>query len=364
MNYQPGIFSKYLSDAQMEVIVSEKAFVRRMLQFETSLAAAQATLGLIPTKAAAEIKEVLAGISIDPGDLAAGTLQNGIPIITMLELAKKYLSADTKKHLHYGSTSQDVIDTAQALMFHEAIDLIEPRVIILTQQLSKLIDSYGDVPCIARTRGQQAVPITFGVKVNAWLQPLQRQLERLSELKKRILVVQLGGAAGTLSAYPEKATELRVALARELKLQPAPAWHTQRDNICEFTNWLAMTTGVLGKMAADVLVMAQSEVGEVSESEEGGKSSAMPHKNNPVLSEALVAIAKINAGLQSQILVGMIHANERDATAWILEWNAIPQMLIHASTSLSHALTIAAKMKVNTDRLKDNVERFLKNSTP
>jgi len=362
MNYQAGIFSQYLSDPQMEVIVSDEALIKRMLQFETSLATAQALLGLIPEKAAAEIKEVLGGISLNPGDLAAGSLQNGIPVVTLLELVKKNLSADTKKHLHYGSTSQDVVDTGQVLMFNEAIDLIESRINSLTQQLSKLIDSYGDTPCMARTRGQQAIPVTFAIKVTAWLQPLQRQLQRLSEIKKRLLIVQLGGAAGTLSAYPEKANELRIALAKELGLQPAPAWHSQRDNIAEFTNWLAMTTGTLGKMGADVLVMAQSEVGEVIENEEGGKSSAMAHKNNPVLSEALVAIARINAGLQSQILLGMIHANERDATAWILEWNAIPQLLVHAGTSLNHAIIIATKMKVNTDRLKKNVEQFLKNS--
>jgi len=361
MDYQTGIFSLYLSDPQMAALVSDESSIKRMLLFETSLAAAQATLGLIPHKAAAEIKEVLSGSSIIPVDLAAGTLQNGIPVVTLLELVKKNLSADTKKHLHYGSTSQDVVDTAKALMFKDALQLIDSRIISLSQQLSKLVDSYGDAPCMARTRGQHAIPITFGIKVNAWLQPLQRQLQRLSELKRRLLVVQLGGAAGTLSAYPEKATELRVALAKELELQPASAWHTQRDNISEFTNWLAMTTGVLGKMGADVLIMAQSEVGEVEENEEGGKSSAMPHKNNPVLSEALVAIARINAGLQSQILLGMIHVNERDATAWILEWNAIPQMLTNAATSLSHAITIATKMNVNSEQMKNNVEQFLKN---
>ena len=362
MIYQTGIFSQYLSDPQMTVVVSDEASIKRMLQFEASLAAAQATLGLIPNNAAAEIDEVLAATSINPGELSAGTLQNGIPVVTLLELVKNKLSADTKKYFHYGSTSQDVIDTAQVLMFDEAIGLIEPGINSLMQHLEKLIDSYGDVPCMSRTRGQHAIPITFGIKVNAWLHPLQRQRQRLSELKKRLLVVQLGGAAGTLSGYPEKATELRVALAKELGLQPAPAWHTQRDNIGEFTNWLAMTTSILGKMGADLLVMAQSEVGEVTENEDGGKSSAMSHKNNPVLGEALVAIAKINSGLQSQILLGMIHVNERDATAWILEWIAVPQMLIYAGTSLNHAITITTQMKVNTDRLKSNVDRFLKHS--
>ena len=149
------------------------------------------------------------------------------------------------------------------------------------------------------------------------------------------------------------------ALAKELGLQSSSSWHTQRDNFCEFTNWLAMFTGILGKMGADILVMAQSEINEVIENTEGGKSSAMPHKNNPVLSEALIALARINATLQSQQLQSLVHVNERDATAWILEWNAIPQMLTNAGAALNHAITIAANMKVNTANMKRNVERFL-----
>ena len=362
MNFQTGIFSKYLSDPQMAAVISDEAFIRKMLKFEISLAAAQAAIGLIPGKSAAEIKEVLARIVINPDELAAGTLQNGIPVVTLLERVKEHLGAEARKHLHFGATSQDLVDTAKVLMFTEAIALLEQRVLSLMQQLSKLINSYGDTSCMARTRGQLAIPIIFEIKVNAWLQPLQRQVQRLSEMKERLLVIQLGGAAGTLSDYPEKAVELRTVLAKELGLHPAPPWHTQRDNISELTNWLAMTTGILGKMGTDIMVMAQPEVAEVVENGEGGgKSSAMPHKNNPVLSEALVAIAKINAGLQSQMLLGMLHASERDATAWILEWHSIPQMLIYTGTSLNHALTIATKMKVNTEQMKNNVGQFLRN---
>jgi 3-carboxy-cis,cis-muconate cycloisomerase len=364
MNYQPAIYSKYLSDEEMLKLVSDDALIKKMLHFETSLAVAQASAGLIPADAASEIKNVLTQLIINPADLSAGALQNGIPVITLLELAKEKLSVNTKKHLHYGATSQDVMDTAHVLIIRDAIDLIEERINAVMQQFIKLINKYGDAACMARTRWQQAIPITFAVKINAWLQPLRRQLQRLAEIRKRLLVVQLGGAAGTLSLYPDKADELRGALAKELGLQSAAQWHTQRDNICEFTNWLTMLTGVFGKMGADILIMTQSEVNEVVENAEGGgKSSAMTHKSNPVLSEALVALAKINAGLQSQILSGMVHVNERDASAWILEWNAIPQMLINTGTSLNHALTIAIKMKVNTGNMKSNVEKFLKNNS-
>ena len=354
------IFSKYLSNEPMAAIVSDETFIHKMLQFETALAKAQASLDIIPHEFAQEIIDVLNKIKIEPAELAERTLQNGIPVVTFLSLIKKHLTDETQKHLHYGATSQDVMDTAQVLIIRDAITTIEERINTLINALTQLFSKHGNAQCMAHTRGQQAMPITFGVKINAWLQPLQRQLQRLAEIKKRLLVVQLGGAAGTLSVYGDKGKLLIDALAKELKLQPSSPWHTQRDNLCEFTNWLAMLTGTLGKIGADILMMSQSEIDEVIENAEGGgKSSAMPHKNNPVLSEALVAIAKINTQLQSQLLLSMIHANERDATAWILEWNAIPQMLINTGAALNHAITIATKMKVNTENMKKNAEKFL-----
>jgi 3-carboxy-cis,cis-muconate cycloisomerase len=265
--------------------------------------------------------------------------------------------------LHYGATSQDAMDTAQVMMIRDAVNLLEVRLNTLLQKLTQLLNQYGETPCMAHTRGQQAIPVIFGVKINAWLLPLQRQVQRYAELKKRLLVVQLGGAAGTLSVYPDKAELLQSALAKELKLYSSASWHTQRDNLCEFTNWLAMLTGILGKMGGDILVMNQSELNEVKENPGGGgESSAMPHKNNPVLSEALVALAKLNVTLQSQQLQSLIHINERDGTAWILEWNAIPQMIINTGAALNHAVTISTHIKVNTENMKKNVEQFLKNN--
>lgn len=360
MNYQSTIFSKYLGDEQMLQLVSDEALINGMLMFEMALARAQASVGIIPEEAANEINDVLDKLNINPEDLAAGTLQNGVPVISLLSIATAYLSAEAKKHLHYGATSQDTMDTAQVLMIRDAAHLIEERTNTFIKNLAQLLNQHGNNPCMAHTRGQQAIPITFGVKINAWLQPMQRQMQRLTEIKKRLLVVQLGGAAGTLSVYPDKAAALVSALANELKLAPSASWHTQRDNFCEFTNWLAMLTGVTGKMGADILVMSQTEINEVQESAAGGKSSAMPHKNNPVLSEALVALARLNATLQSQQLQSLVHVNERDATAWILEWNALPQMIINTGTALNHSINISTTIKVNAASMQQNIERFYK----
>jgi 3-carboxy-cis,cis-muconate cycloisomerase len=182
----------------------------------------------------------------------------------------------------------------------------------------------------------------------------------LKELLPRLLRVQLGGAVGDLSFFKSDGQVLTDELASRLGLGGDLSWHTQRDSLAEFANWLAMCTAVCGKMGTDMLVMCQNEVGEVQElSDAGGKSSSMPHKNNPVLSEALVAIGRLNASLQSRMLEGMIQSGERDATAWILEWESLRQMMIYTAASLEHSIKISAKMKVNTDIMEQNVESFL-----
>ncbi|HRI20650.1 MAG TPA: lyase family protein [Panacibacter sp.] len=361
MNDQSTIFSKYLSDQAMISLMADEALIKHMLQFEIALTKAQAKLDIVSQQIADEIETVLNKIKITPADLSEGTLQNGVPVITLLSLVKNNLSVEAKKYVHFGATSQDAMDTVQVLIIRDAVAVIEKKIAALIANLLKLRDENGDAVCMAHTRGQQAVPITFNVKINAWLQPLQRQMQRLAEIKQRLFIVQLGGAAGTLSVYADKGVALVNALAEELQLQSSAQWHTQRDNFCEFTNWLAMLTGILGKMGADILVMAQSEINEVVENTEGGKSSAMPHKNNPVLSEALVALSTLNATLQSQMLQSLVHVNERDATAWILEWNAIPQMLINTGTSLNHAVIISTNIKVNKKNMRHHVDQFLKN---
>jgi len=361
MNYQSIIFSKYLSDEMIVSVVSDDALITKILRFEMALARAQAKLNIIPKQSADEIEKVLSNLKIDPINLAEGTLENGIPTITLLSLAKEKLSNEAKSYLHFGATSQDAMDTAQVLIIRDAVDIIKGKIRTLIDNLIKLAGKHGGAVCMARTRGQLAVPITFGLKVNAWSLPLQRQLERLDEILKRVLQVQLGGAAGDLAKYKDKGEALVKALAVELELSPTSSWHAQRDNFSEFTNWLAMLTGLLGKMGADILVMSQTEIGEVIENAEGGgKSSSMPHKNNPVLSEALVALSRLNATLQMQQLQSLVHLNERDATAWILEWNAIPQMLINTGTAVNHAITISTNLKIDTEKMKSNVEKFIK----
>lgn len=346
----------YLTNPQIAQLTSEENFIRKMLDFEMALAKVQGELGIVPKEAAHAIVENLQDLKIQPEALAEGTLQNGIPTITLLAIAKKSLPAFAQDYLHWGATSQDVMDTAQVLLVREVAEVIEKRTQELLQNLALLIQNQGDTPMISRTRTQQAVPILFGQKVATWASPLVRHLQRLQELKPRLLVVQLGGAAGNLSALGNDGLSISKALADELNLGFALPWHTQRDNFAEFASWLALLSGSLGKMGQDILVMSQTEINEVVENAAGGgKSSTMPHKNNPILSEALVMLARKNTQLTAIQLQAMLHTNERDGSAWALEWDNLPQMMVNTGTALSHALTISQHLKTNPEAMQRNL---------
>ncbi|MBO0951936.1 lyase family protein [Fibrella forsythiae] len=341
------MFSTYLADPDILRHCGPEAIIRNMLAFEGALATVQGQLGIIPSAAASTIADTVTRLTITPESLTAGTLQNGVPTLPLLAQVREALPESVRGELHVGATSQDVLDTAQVLAIRSVMPVLADRINEVLASLNQLTLHYGNVPMMGRTRTQQAQPITFGQKVLSWRNPLVRHLERLDQLKPRVLVVQLGGAVGNLAAFGEKGEAVARALAAELNLNYATPWHTERDGLAEFTNWLALLTGTLGKLGQDILLMGQTEVGEVVENVNGGgKSSAMPHKNNPVLSEALVMLARQNAQFAAIQLQSMVHGNERDATAWMLEWDNLPRMMSNAGTSLRHALSITQTMGV------------------
>jgi 3-carboxy-cis,cis-muconate cycloisomerase len=346
----------YLKNPNITFITSAENNIQKMLFFEIALAKVQGDLGLIPKEAANAISENLVGLKISSEQLQEGFLQNGIPTITLIEISKKSLPDFAKDYLHFGATSQDVIDTSQVLVIKEFIEFIENDIKKLLISLGQTIESEGDIPMVGRTRTQHAVPILFGQKVANWASSLIRHLERLQEIKPRLLVVQLGGAAGNLSVLGENGQKVAENLANELGLNNSLPWHNQRDNFAEFASWLAILSGILGKMGADILVMAQTEIREIIENGNGGKSSTMPHKNNPILSEALVVLGRKNAALISIQMASLLHANERDGTAWALEWDNLPDMMNNAGTALIHSIAIFKTMKINDLAMKRNLD--------
>jgi 3-carboxy-cis,cis-muconate cycloisomerase len=252
------------------------------------------------------------------------------------------------------------MDTAGVLQLRGAIKIYKERLVELARQLSLLANRHRATVMAGRTHGQQALPISFGLKVASWLTPLVRHAERLDEISPRFLIVQFGGAAGTLAALGAKGIAVMEALAAELELAvPAMPWHAQRDSLVEFAGWLSLVTGSLGKMAQDIILLAQSEVGEVSESAEEGRggSSTMPQKSNPITSELILAAARNNAALLSALHHAQIQEHERATHGWQLEWLSLPEMLMLTGGALKHALYLAKNLQVDEAKMRENIHR-------
>jgi 3-carboxy-cis,cis-muconate cycloisomerase len=354
-----GLYSQYLSDIEIDNLVEDRAFINYMIYVEIVLSKVQSKQGIIPKSAANEIAQKLKDFSPLHDTLTSGTLHNGIPTIALLREIRKELSTEAQGYIHWGATSQDIMDTATILMIRDVIQVLEKRLSIIIKTLRTLAQKHEQTYMVARTRTQQAIPFSFGLKVNNWVQPLDRHLERLSQLKPRLLVVQLGGAAGNLAGLGNNGYETAQLLAEELDLNYSGIWHSQRDNISEFSNWMALVAGSFGKMAQDILLLSQTEIGEVMENgSEGGKSSTMPHKNNPVLSEAILALSKYTAQLAGLNMQAMIIGHERDASAWISEWLTLPQMMSATGTILTHVMTISRNITVNKEAMQANLEKL------
>ena len=346
------MYSALLSDPEVAALLDDAAQARAMVRVERALAVAEGRLGVIEPGVATAIEQRLS--NFEPGlvGLARGTAEAGVPVPALVAQLRVAVGGEAAGFLHWGATSQDIVDTALILQLREALVLLEGRLAALTAALARLADAHRATVAVARTRFQQAVPTTFGLKAAAWLAPLLRHRARLAGLRSRLLVVQFGGAAGNLSALGAQGAAVMEALAAELDLDcPALPWHAQRDTLAELASWLALVTGSLGKLGLDLLLLAQSEVAEVREAR-GGGSSTMPQKANPVLSEALVTLARRNATLLAGMYQAMPHALERDGAAWQLEWAILPDMIETTGAALAHAGELARTLVVDPARAR------------
>ncbi len=354
-----AIFGPLFSDDETSTLLSDAAFLRALVEMEIGLARAEARIGVIPTNAAEQIGHVQAE-KIDVAALATGTVRSGFPIIALVQELRKQVSVEAAPYIHWGATTQDIIDSACVLQFRAAADLFKARLGEIARHLSALTDRHRNTVLPGRTHGQQALPVTFGLKVAAWLAPLLRHLQRLEEILPRLLVVQFGGAAGTLAALGDKGLAVTQALADELKLAvPLMPWHAQRDGFVEFAGWLSLVTGSLGKMAQDIILMAQTEVGEVGESAEQGRggSSTMPQKSNPITSELIIAAARTNASLLSAMHNAQIQEQERATHGWQMEWLTLPQMIALTGGALQHAVYLAKNLQIDATAMRANIAR-------
>ena len=353
------ILGAVYSDPEIARIFSDAHFIAEMLRVEVSLARAQERLGIIPEGAAARIAEAAEALDVDMAQIWQSMERSGIPTIGMIDQLRDAVGGDSASYVHWGATTQDIMDTALVLQIRDALDLMDSELRQIIANLASLADKHRLTVMAGRTKSQQALPISFGLKAAGWLAPLARHRDRLEEMKPRLLVVQFGGAVGTLASLGDKGIATMEALAVELDLGvPAAPWHTQRDSIAELAGWLAMVSGSLAKMAGDIILLAQSEVGEVRESDDPsrGGSSTMPQKSNPVVSEAIIAVGRTNAGLLSSIHQALIQEHERGAGTWQIEWLTLPRMFELAASALNNALFLSENLVVDTGRMRANLD--------
>ncbi|HEU4345729.1 MAG TPA: 3-carboxy-cis,cis-muconate cycloisomerase [Candidatus Binatia bacterium] len=355
-----AIFGPLFTDAELASLFTDDAYVEALIEVEVALARAEARLGIIPSAAAEQIATTVTANKPDIAMLAQGTVRSGFPIIALVQELRRIVGTEAGPYLHWAATTQDIMDTAFVLQLRSAIKLFKDRIGQLSRHLSELAERHRGAVMAARTHGQQALPLSFGLKAAAWLAPLIRHAQRLSEISPRLLLVQFGGAAGTLAALGDEGDGVTKALAEELGLgAPLMPWHAQRDSFAEFAAWLSLLTGTLGKMAQDILLLAQTEVGEAAETADEGRggSSTMPQKSNPITSELIIAAARTNAALLSAMHNAQIQEHERATHGWQVEWLTLPQMVMLTGGALKHALYLAKNLQVDDGRMRENIAR-------
>ena len=341
-------------------IAAEFADRRRLadlIDVEVALARAEAVAGVIPASAADAIASAAATLELDLPAIRQSVAASGVPTIDLVRQLRLAVGPEAAAFVHRGATSQDIVDTAAILALRRATTLVEERLKGTVAALIELAGRHRTTVMAGRTHGQQASPITFGLKVANWLSPLPRHWQRLAALKPRLFVVQFGGAAGALAALGDRGPAVLDALASGLGLAPAVPWHTQRDAIVEYGNWLAMLAGSCGKIGQDVILLAQTEVGEVLESTDAsrGGSSTMPHKANPIGSEMMVVAARATGALQSALQAAAIQEHERSTHGWQLEWLVLPQMVALTYGAAAHAARVVRHLQVDVSRMRENI---------
>ena len=346
----------------MRAVFSPEQTLRHMLAFEAALALAEARTGVIPQAAAEVIARCCRVELLDSQRLTNDAVEAGnmaIPLVKQLTGNVREAATQAAGYLHWGATSQDAIDSGMALQLREALALMQRGVASLSAEVAALTEKHRSTLLAGRTLLQHAVPITFGLKAAGWLDALVRQQQRLRELKPRVLVLQFGGAAGTLASLGDRGLAVAAALAEELKLGlPAISFHTHRDRIVETAAWCGLLTGLLGKMACDLSLAMQTEVGEALEgaAEGRGGSSTMPHKRNPVAAAAVLAAAIRVPGLLSTLFAGMVQEHERGLGGWQAEWETVPEIFILTARALERMTALVAGLEVHPERMRANLD--------
>ncbi len=343
---------------RMTAVFSPEAHVQAMLTFEAALAQAQAHAGIFPQHFADEIAAHCRVELFDVITLYHDAERAGTPVIPLLRMLNAKVDEKARTYVHWGATSQDAIDTAFMLEMRDGLDILIAVIDAVCQVCAELAEQHRHTLMVGRTLLQQAVPITFGLKAARWLTLVLRQLQALHEHRMNSLVIQLGGAAGTLAVLGKRGSRVIELLVAELQLTvPDLPWHTERDRIAQVASTLGIVAGAVGKIAGDIVLLAQTEVGEVSEGAEAGKgsSSAMPQKHNPVDAVFALAAARQALGIVPVIVSTMMQEHERAAGAWQAEWEAIPSLFRSTAEAVERVRSSVSNLQVHPDRMSANL---------
>ncbi len=340
----------------------DDACLQAMLDFEAALARAESSAEVIPSSAVAAITAKCNADLFDQKKLAEAAALAGNLAIPLVKKLKELVAADNKdaaNFVHWGATSQDAIDTAMILQCRAALALIAADANELCNALAKLADQHRATPIVGRTWMQHAVPTTLGMKFAGWLDALGRHRERLRQTQKNCLVLQFGGAVGTLAALGAKGEAVSQQLTKELNLaMPLIPWHSHRDRMAEIATTLGLLTGTLGKIARDISIHAQTEIDELRESAEDGRggSSTMPHKRNPVASAAILSAAIRVPALVSTMLSAMVQEDERGMGGWHAEWETLPEIVCLAAGALHQLTIVVPNLEIDVQRMRRNLD--------
>jgi len=353
------LFRDLFGAAAMREVFSDRGLVQRYLDVEAALARVQARLGLIPAAAAAEIGAKARVDNIDFAKMKARTEIVGYPILPLVEQLAAVCRDGLGQYSHWGATTQDIMDTADVLQSRDALALVEADLDAIAERLAALAAEHRDLPMAGRTHLQHALPITFGYKCAVWLSAMDRHRARLAELRPRVLVGEFAGAAGTLASLGQDGMAVHESLMAELGLgEPSITWHAARDGMAEVSGLLAMIAGSLGKIAYDVMLLMQSEVGEAFEPFVPGRgaSSTMPQKRNPIACEFILGIAKAVRQQHGTMLDAMIADHERATGPWHAEWHALPEAFVLTSGALAQARLLLEGLEVDPEAMRRNIE--------
>jgi 3-carboxy-cis,cis-muconate cycloisomerase len=351
----------FTTDA-MRAVFADDARVQRMLDFEAALARAEASVGVIPAAAAAPIVQCCRAERYDVQALRSAARNGGnlaIPLVSALTAQVAAADASARGFVHWGATSQDVIDTGLMLQLRDALALIASGLDRCADALVAQVRAHRATPLVGRTWLQQALPVTLGLKLAATLSAIDRHRQRISALRERCAVLQFGGAAGTLASLGERGLAVEAAIAKDLGLRVADTpWHTQRDALCEVAGTLGLITATLGKLARDLSLLAQTEVAEAFEAAAPGRggSSTMPHKRNPVGAAVALAAAVQVPGLVSTMLVAAVQEHERGLGDWPAEWDTLPQIAMLTAGALDTMTHVVAGLDIDAQRMRENLD--------